>query len=217
MSTPTSRRAGERPLGRLRQGLRGVPPAPAAATGGKPGGRRVGLRHHRPASGRELLKHAGLDVRVVTEGSALSASQFNPRLSLVERPGELMTLSGSPSLSGAGWTSNVEQFEELVHPTRHRRRTPSATVFEAVWDHGSPLQLLRRSGDWDLYRQRARGRRRLERADRRRLLRLQARTGLRPTRGSVAPGATRPTRATTRLPTPAMPSDATATCSGCHR
>lgn len=125
----------------------------------------------------EQLEHAEMEVRVVADGSALSASQFHPKLYLVERPGELVTLSGSANLTGAGWTSNVEQFEELVH------RDPSSSAdlqrhrFEAVWDAGSPLQLLRRSGDWDLYRQRARDRRRLEREDRRRLLRLQARTG----------------------------------------
>lgn len=88
-----------------------------------------------------------------------------------------MTLSGSSNLTGAGWRSNVEQFEELVHSDPSSGADSQRERFEAVWDHGSPLDLLRRNGDWDLYRQRARDRRRLERQDRRRLLKLQARTG----------------------------------------
>lgn len=125
----------------------------------------------------EQLDHAGLDVRVVADGSALSSAQFHPKLYLVERPGQLVTLSGSANLTGAGWTSNVEQFEELVHPDPSTAADQQRHRFEAIWDHGSPLSLLRRSGDWDLYRQRARDRRLLERQDRRRLLKLQGRTG----------------------------------------
>lgn len=41
-----------------------------------------------------------MDVRVVPDGSALASSQFHPKLYLVERPGELITLSGSANLTG---------------------------------------------------------------------------------------------------------------------
>lgn len=125
----------------------------------------------------EQLEHAGLDVRVVPDGSALSASQFHPKLYLVERPGQLVTMSGSANLTGAGWTSNVEQYEELAHPDPSPGAAAQRRRFEKVWGHGAPLSDLRRNGDWDLYRQRARDRRRLEREDRSRLIRLQARTG----------------------------------------
>lgn len=125
----------------------------------------------------EQMEHAGLDVRVVPDGSALAASQFHPKLYLVERPGELITLSGSANLTGAAWTSNVEQFEELVHRDPSTEADAQRSRFEAIWDHGVPLLDLRRSGEWDDYRQRARDRRSLEREDRRRLVRLQARTG----------------------------------------
>ncbi|MBY5162084.1 phospholipase D family protein [Salsipaludibacter albus] len=125
----------------------------------------------------EQLEHAGFDVRVVPDGSALSASQFHPKLYLVERPGELVTLSGSANLTGAGWTSNVEQYEELVERDPSPGADAQRARFEQVWDHGLPLRDLRRSHDWDHYRQRARDRRMLEREDRRRLVRLQARTG----------------------------------------
>jgi hypothetical protein len=49
--------------------------------------------------------------------------------------------------------------------------------FETVWEHGTSLSLLRRSGDWEMYRQRARDRRLLEREDRKRLTQLHATTG----------------------------------------
>ncbi len=88
----------------------------------------------------EQLEHAGLDVRVVADGSALSASQFHPKLYLVERPGELVTLSGSANLTGAGWTSNVEQFEELLERDPSAGADAQRARFEKVWDHGSPLQ-----------------------------------------------------------------------------
>jgi HKD family nuclease len=55
----------------------------------------------------ERLEHAGMEVRVVPDGSALGASQFHPKLYLVERPGEWIALSGSANLTGAAWTANV--------------------------------------------------------------------------------------------------------------
>ena len=60
----------------------------------------------------EQLEDAGLDVRVVPDG-AVSASTFHPKLYLVERDGELRTISGSANLTGPAWTTNVEQYEEL--------------------------------------------------------------------------------------------------------
>lgn len=127
--------------------------------------------------GIEQLEHAGFDVRVVPDGSALSATQFHPKLYVIERPGQLVTLSGSANLTGAGWTANVEQYEEFVEVDPSPGAEAQRSRYESIWDHGVPLARLRRTGDWDLYRQRARDRRRLEREDRRRLVRLQARTG----------------------------------------
>lgn len=125
----------------------------------------------------EQLEHAGMNVRVVQDGSALAASQFHPKLYLVERPGELVTISGSANLTGAAWTSNVEQYEELVHRDPSAEADAQRTRFEALWGHGAELHDLRRNGEWDAYRERARDRRALEREDRRRLVKLQARAG----------------------------------------
>jgi HKD family nuclease len=124
----------------------------------------------------EQLEDGGVEVRVVPDG-AIAASQFHPKLYVVERPDELVTVSGSANLTGAGWTTNVEQFEELRFPDPSAGADAQRTRYELVWDHGVPVRTLRRSGDWDLYRQRVRDRRSLEREDRRRLARLQATTG----------------------------------------
>ncbi len=124
----------------------------------------------------EQLDDAGIDVRVVADG-AVSSSTFHPKLYLVERRGELRTISGSANLTGPAWTTNVEQFEELSFPDPSAEADGQRERYELVWEHGTPLSLLRRSGDWDRYRQRARDRRLLEREDRRRLTRLQASTG----------------------------------------
>jgi len=124
----------------------------------------------------EQLDSAGFDVRVVPDG-AVAASQFHPKLYLVEREQELRTLSGSANLTGPAWVANVEQFEELIFPDPSSDADAQRERYELVWDHGSALRDLRRSGEWERYRQRARDRRMLEREDRRRLTRLQASTG----------------------------------------
>jgi hypothetical protein len=124
----------------------------------------------------EQLEDAGLDVRVVADG-VITASQFHPKLYVVERPAELRTLSGSANLTGSAWTSNVEQYEELSFTDPSPEADAQRERYELVWDHGVALGLMRRSGDWERYRQRARDRRLLEREDRRRLTRLQASTG----------------------------------------
>lgn len=124
----------------------------------------------------DQLDDAGIEVRVVPDG-AIAASSFHPKLSLVERRGELRTISGSANLTGPGWTTNVEQFEELTFPDPSAQADRQRERYELIWEHGVPLSLLRRTGDWDRYRQRARDRRLLEREDRRRLTRLQASTG----------------------------------------
>jgi HKD family nuclease len=124
----------------------------------------------------EQLEAAGIDVRVVADG-AVSASTFHPKLYLVERAGELRTISGSANLTGPAWTTNVEQYEELSFGDPSAEADTQRERYELVWQHGTELGVLRRSGDWDRYRQRARDRRLLEREDRRRLTRLQASTG----------------------------------------
>lgn len=125
----------------------------------------------------EQLDHVGMDVKVVADGAAVSSAQFHPKLYLVERPSELRAFSGSANLTGAGWTTNVEQYEELSFPDPSEGADEQRGRFEDIWDLGVALQLLRRSGDWTRYHQRARDRRVLEREDRRRLVRLQATTG----------------------------------------
>lgn len=124
----------------------------------------------------EQLDDAGIDVRVVPDG-AVSASAFHPKLYLVERTGELCAISGSANLTGPAWSTNVEQYEELRFADPSAQADSQRERYELVWDHGTPLRVLRRSGDWDRYRQRARDRRLLEREDRQRLTRLQASTG----------------------------------------
>lgn len=124
----------------------------------------------------EQLEDAGIDVRVVPDGT-MSASAFHPKLYLVEREGELRTISGSANLTGPAWATNVEQYEELTFPDPSTDADAQRDRYEAVWDHGTSLHVMRRSGDWDRYRQRARDRRLLEREDRRRLIQLQATTG----------------------------------------
>jgi len=96
---------------------------------------------------------------------------------LVERPNELRTVSGSANLTGAAWSTNVEQFEELSFPDPSAAADEQRERYELVWAHGLSLGDLRRNGDWERYRRRARDRRMLEREDRRRLARLQATTG----------------------------------------
>lgn len=125
----------------------------------------------------EQLDAAGFDVKVVADGGAISASRFHPKLYLAERSSELSVFSGSANLTGAAWTTNVEQFEELTFPLPSDAASEQQLRYERIWEHGQPLALLRRSGDWHLYRQRARDRRRLEVEDRRRLAKLQGRTG----------------------------------------
>ena len=136
----------------------------------------------------EQLDDAGIEVRLVADG-AIAASTFHPKLYVVERHRELRTISGSANLTGPGWTCNVEQFEELSLPDPSIETDRQRERYERVWEHGTPLSLLRRSGDLDRYRQRARDRRLLEREDRRRLTRLQASTGQ--LHGSLARRATR--------------------------
>jgi hypothetical protein len=125
----------------------------------------------------EQLEAAGMDVKVVPDGGVISASEFHPKLYLIDREHELHAISGSANLTGSAWTTNVEQFEELTFPVPSAQAAAQFDRYEQIWEHGKPLALLRRSGDWDLYRQRARDRRRLEVEDRRRLAQLQARTG----------------------------------------
>lgn len=124
----------------------------------------------------EQLEDNGLDVRVAPDG-ALNAAQFHPKLYLIERARSLVTISGSANLTGAAWTTNVEQFEELVFDDPSAASDAQRQRYEAIWDLGSPVSLLRRSGDWERYRERARDRRLMEREDRARLTRLQASTG----------------------------------------
>jgi hypothetical protein len=93
--------------------------------------------------------------------------QFHPKLYL-DRPGARAARHlrvGEPH--GPAWTTNVEQFEELTFPVPSAEAAAQFDRYEQIWEHGKPLALLRRSGDWDLYRQRARDRRRLEVEDRR--------------------------------------------------
>jgi hypothetical protein len=80
-------------------------------------------------------------------------------------------------LTGGGWTTNVEQYEELTFADPSPESSAQYERYERLWDHGEALDVLRRDGAWERYRERARDRRILEREDRRRLLRLQARTG----------------------------------------
>lgn len=125
----------------------------------------------------EQLERAGSELRAVDDTSALAASQFHPKLYLVERGERLTVLSGSANLTYGGLTANVEQFEELTVASRSSAGDEQRGRFEEVWAYGRPLADLRRSGDWERYRQRARDRRRLELEDRKRLTRLDADTG----------------------------------------
>lgn len=125
----------------------------------------------------EQLAEAGVAVRAVVDSDIFTTSQFHPKLYLIERPGELRTVSSSANLTGGAWTTNVEQYEEMTFVDPSPDADEQRLRFETLWEYGTDLATLRRSGDWDLYRERARDRRRLEQADRRRLVRLDAKTG----------------------------------------
>lgn len=125
----------------------------------------------------EQLAAAGAEVRCVVDSELLAASQFHPKLYLASRPRSLIVLSGSANLTGGGLRGNVEQYEELRLPEPSSPADDQRERFEQLWGHGVPLRDLRRSGDWEEYRQRARDRRLLEREDRRRVLRLDRTSG----------------------------------------
>lgn len=125
----------------------------------------------------EQMDSSGVSVRCVADSADLASSQYHPKLYLVSRVRELVVLSGSNNLTAGGLVSNVEQYEELRFPDPSAYSDEQRSRFEALWDHGHSLADLRRSGDWQEYRARARDRRVLEREDRRRLVRLHASTG----------------------------------------
>jgi HKD family nuclease len=125
----------------------------------------------------EQLDDSGVDVRVVVDSDALPSTQYHPKLYLVEGRDRLTAFSGSANLTGGGWTTNIEQFEELTFPDPSTDADEQRERFEALWDRGTGLEVVRRSGDWELYRERARDRRRLERDDHRKVIRLEADTG----------------------------------------
>ncbi len=125
----------------------------------------------------ERLQGSGMEVRCVVDAATVAASQFHPKLYLASRPGALVVLSGSANLTGGGLRHNVEQYEELHLPDPSPRADEQRERFERLWDHGVPLQDLRRSGDWEEYRERVRDRRLLDREARRKVLRLDRTTG----------------------------------------
>lgn len=125
----------------------------------------------------EQLDNAGYEVRVAADSDALQASAFHPKLYLVSRRDELIAISGSANLTGAGWRTNVEQFEELHIPDPSDAADDQRGRFEQIWAFGRSLEDFHRSGDWTRYLREAADRRKLERADRRRLIRVRARNG----------------------------------------
>ena len=124
----------------------------------------------------DRLDESGFDVRVVPDG-AVSASTFHPKLSLIERTGELITLSGSGNLTGGGWRTNVEQFEELHFDDPSRDADDQRERFERIWELGYGLGTMRRNGEWERYRDTVRDRRRLEREYRRDTTRSEVKSG----------------------------------------
>jgi HKD family nuclease len=159
----------------------GLPPASRAVVG-------LGFGLTDPLA-VEQLDAAGVTVRVVPDGPERSASAFHPKLYLVERPDQLTAFSASANLTGAGWTTNVEQYEELTFDDPSPGARLQRERFEQLWSLGHDLATVRRAGEWERYRQRAHDRRTLEREDRRRLLKLQAATGQ--LLGMLARGTTR--------------------------
>lgn len=125
----------------------------------------------------EQLAAAGMDVKCVVDADGLPASRFHPKLYLAARAGTLTVLSGSADLTSGGMGYNVEQYEEFELSDPSAAADQQRERFERIWQHGTPLIDLRRSGDWDAYRGRARSRRLLERENRQRLLRIEAATG----------------------------------------
>lgn len=125
----------------------------------------------------EQLETAGYEVRVAADNATLTAAAFHPKLYLLSRPRELVALSGSANLTGAGWRTNVEQFEELVMPDPSDAADDHRARFEEIWSLGLDLALARRSGDWARYKREAADRRALDRSDRKRLLHVRAGSG----------------------------------------
>jgi hypothetical protein len=113
----------------------------------------------------EQLDQAGMDVRVVPDSDTFSASAFHPKLYLVQGKNKLTTFSASANLTGGGWTTNVEQYEELTfadpspessahhhrpgHHPRDRSRTrltsPQRRALRPTRPHHRPLPGPRRA------------------------------------------------------------------------
>lgn len=68
----------------------------------------------------------------------------------VSRPakGHPPTFSTSTNRTGAGWTTNVEQFKELTFAHPSAESSAQRERHELLWDHGVESKLFRRQGEW---------------------------------------------------------------------
>ena len=93
----------------------------------------------------ELRDGLGADVMVVI---GRHAKAFHPTLWLIERDDDLVVVSGSGNLTGAGLTTNDEQFEVLVYAREamRPRRRPTASSISLATRYRSTKRWPARSG-----------------------------------------------------------------------
>lgn len=98
------------------------------------------------------------------------AKAFHPKLWLVEHDDDLVVVSGSGNLTGAGLTTNDEQFEVLVYARGGDEAAAQMDRFEHLTRHALPLDQAMAStiwGEWlSVRKQQARLRSELARAER---------------------------------------------------
>jgi HKD family nuclease len=99
----------------------------------------------------EELDRTGADVRLVIGSDELPAAGFHPKLYLIERGDSLFVFSGSGNLTAGGLRTNVEQYEEFEIPLHSAAAQMHRERFEHLWNMGTALEDLRRSGAWDTY------------------------------------------------------------------
>lgn len=114
----------------------------------------------------ELRDRLGAEVMVVIGKHAKS---FHPKLWLVARDDTLVVMSGSGNLTGAGLTTNDEQFELLALEQSSDEASAQVDRYEHLTRHAYPLDQVENSAIWrewlNVRKQQARFRAELARAE----------------------------------------------------
>jgi hypothetical protein len=110
----------------------------------------LGFGHTSPEA-VERLEAAGFDVALVVGADGVEGAQFHPKLWLVGGDQHLRVLAGSANLSAAGMEQNVEHYEELRLNRESADAARQLRRFENLWELGTSLAEMRRSGAWGEY------------------------------------------------------------------